>query len=128
MDKGLLTNNVFIDLLGINSLDHATVLQKLKYYRFHGKFQNWLESYLTNRRRQCYVNGVSSDREYISCVIPQGSILGLLLFLNSVSNFHNYLQHTTPRMFVDDIYTTLTDWSTSDIELKLKSNLEAIEK
>ena len=67
MDKGLLTNNVFIDLLGINSLDHATVLQKLKYYRFHGKFQNWLESYLTNRRRQCYVNGVSSDREYMLC-------------------------------------------------------------
>ena len=128
MDKGLLTNNVFIDLLGINSSDHATVLQKLNNYRFHGKFLNCLESYLTNRRRQCYVNGVSSDREYISCVIPQGSILGLLLFLNSVSNFHNYLQHTTPRMFVDDIYTTLTDWSTSDIELKLKSDLEAIEK
>ena len=128
MDKGLLTNNVFIDLLGINSLDHATVLQKLKYYRFHGKFQNWLESYLTNRRRQCYVNGVSSDREYISWVIPQGSILGPLLFLNFVNNFHNYLHHTTPRMFVDDIYTTITDWSTSDIELKLKSDLEAIEK
>ena len=117
MDKGLLTNNVFIDLLGINSLDHATLMQKLNYYRFHGKFLNWFGSYLTNRRRQCYVNGVSSDREYISCLIPQGSVLGPLLFLNLVNNLHNYLKHTTPRMFVDDIYTTITDWSTSDIVL-----------
>ena len=108
MDKGLLTNNDFIDLLGINSLDHATLLQKLSYYRFHGKFLNWFESYLTNRRRQCYVSGISSDREYISCVIPQVSILGPLLFLNLVNNLHNYLQHTTLCMFVDHIYTTIT--------------------
>jgi len=90
MDEGLLTGNVFIDL--------------------KKAFDNWFESYLKDRRQQCYVNGVLSDEEYITYGVPQRSILGPLLFLIYVNDFPNCLQHSTPGMFVDDTYDYSNTW------------------
>ena len=85
------------------------------------------ESYLANRPQQCYVNGVLSNEGYITCGAPQGSILGPLLFLVYVNDFPNCLQFSIPGMF--DTYITVPGVSTSsDIEPKLKCDLEAIEK
>ena len=99
MDKGLLTGNVFIDLKkAFDTVDHSTLLRKLCYYGIQGKSLSWFESYLANRRQQCYVNGVLSNEGHVNCGVPQGSILGPLLFLIYVNDFPNYLQHSTPGM------------------------------
>ena len=74
------------------------------------------------------VNGVLSNEGHVNCGVPQGSILGTLLFLIYVNDFPNCLQHSTPGMFADDTYKTATGRSSGDIEPKLKSDLEAIEE
>ena len=73
-----------------------------------------LKSYLTDRTQKCYVNGVLSAGQYLSCGIPQGSILGLLLFI--LNDFSKCLQHTTPGMFADDAYITTAHEDISTIE------------
>ena len=74
MDKGLLTGNVFIDLKkAFDTVDHSTLLRKLCYYGIQGKLLSWFESYLANRRQQCYVNGVLFNEGHVNCGVPQGS-------------------------------------------------------
>ena len=85
-----------------------------------------LKSYLTDRTQRCYVNGVLSTEQYVSCGIPQGSILGLLLFINYILNdFSKCLQQTTPGMFADDTYITTAHEDISTIECFLKGDLTA---
>ena len=69
-----------------------------------------------------------SNEGHINCGVPQGSILGPLLFLIYVNDFPNFLQHSTPGMFADDTYITVTGSSCGDIEPKVKSDLKAIEE
>ena len=99
-------------------------MQKLNYYDIKGKSLKWFESYLANRRQQCYVNGVLSNEEYITCGVSEGSILGPSLFLIYVNDFPICLQFSILGMFVDGTYITVTGVSTSsDIEPKLKFDL-----
>ena len=83
-----------------------------------------LKSYLTDRTQRRYVNGVLSTEQYVSCGIPHGSILGLLLFIIYVNDFRKCLQHTTPGMFADDTYisTAHADIKLSRIECSLNSD------
>ena len=66
------------------------------------------KNYLTDRTQRCQLNGMLSDQRRIllTCGIPQGSILGPLLFIIYINDLPNCLKHTTPRMFADD--TSLT--------------------
>ncbi|CAB4000722.1 Hypothetical predicted protein [Paramuricea clavata] len=63
-------------------------------------------SYLTNRTQMCSVNGALSGTKLVTCGIPQGSILGPLLFLIYINDLPNSLEYSSTRMFADD--TTLT--------------------
>ena len=62
----------------------------------------WFESYLTNRQQQCNVNGELFSNKIITCGVPQGSILGPLLFLLYVNDLPDCLKSTNPCMYADD--------------------------
>ena len=66
------------------------------------------------------------NKKYISCGIPQASILGPLLFIIYVNDFPKCLQHTTPGMFADDTYTTTAYEDISTIECSLNSDLATV--
>ncbi len=73
---------IFIDLSkAFDTLDHHILLQKLKYYGIQGTQLSWFESYLTGRS-QCvkYREAISASKD-LTTGVPQGSVLGPLLFL-----------------------------------------------
>ena len=82
--KGEFTLGVFIDLSkAFDTVDHNILLKKLDYYGINGKTKRWFESYLQNRKQYVsFNNGKFTKLLKISCGVPQGSILGPLLFLN----------------------------------------------
>ena len=78
------------------------LLQKLCHYGIRGNALKWLTSYLSNRRQCVTYNGVVSAMKGISCGVPQGSILGPLLFLIYINDLCSMCKYTTPILFADD--------------------------
>ena len=85
--KGLLTGLVAIDLQkAFDTIDHCILIQKLALLGFSKKSQAWFKSYLSNRLFFVSLNGSLSEEGTITCGVPQGSILGPLLFLIYVND------------------------------------------
>ena len=82
MDEGKLNSVVFLDLSkAFDTVDHAILLSKLTKYGLNEEAVRWFKSYLSDRRQRCLVNGHLSSSRLIKCGVPQGSILGPLLYL-----------------------------------------------
>jgi len=94
---------IFMDLSkAFVTIDHDNLLYKLENYGIRGKALSWLKSYLYDRQQYVCVNGKNSSMRNIQCGVPQGSILGPLLFLiyvNDIINSSSILKFT---MFADD--------------------------
>ena len=75
--------------------------KKLEHYGIRGVVNEWFVSYLSNRFQTVKINGKLSDKELITCGIPQGSILGPVLFLiyiNDIKNSSNILNFSYLQM------------------------------
>ena len=67
-------------LKAFDTVDHKTLLKKLDFYGIKGVTYNWFEDFLRERKQYVTYNAITSDTEVIKCGVPQGSILGPLLF------------------------------------------------
>ena len=108
-DNGKFTLGVFIDISkAFDRVDHQILLNKLKHYWVNEKTLTWLQSYLYQRKQ--YIEN-TNDIKYlleIDCSVPQGSILGPLLFLIYVNDF--YLASKLKNvMFADDTNLIISD-------------------
>ena len=73
-----------------DTVDHEILLSKLDYYGIHGISNNWFKSYLSNDKQFVSINGYDyNGLAVINCGVPQGSVLGLLLFLLYINLIHN---------------------------------------
>ena len=64
-----------------DTIDHNILLRKLYNYGIRGIVWSWIKSYLSNRQQYVSIDDVNSPVSHINCGVPQGSILGPLLFL-----------------------------------------------
>ena len=93
---------LFCDLSkAFDTLDHNILFKKLSYYGFSDIPCRWFSSYLSNRKQYVVLDDVSSSLKEITTGVPQGSILGPLLFLIYVNDLSSSLK-TTSLMYADD--------------------------
>ena len=104
MDSGQVTGAVFLDLRkAFDTVDHLILVHKLKNLGVTGKSLAWFNSYLTGRCQQTVCGDAISPPANIIMGVPQGSILGPLLFLVYINGIQSVLQHSKMTMFADDM-------------------------
>ena len=82
LDKGCMNSVVFLDIKkAFDTVDHQILSNKLMFYGIHDEELTFFQSYLYDRAQHCQVKGISSSIKSIFCGVPQGSILGPLLFI-----------------------------------------------
>ena len=82
LDSGHVTCGIFIDFQkAFDTVNHEILLKKLENYGFRGVINDWFRSYLTDRKQKVVINGFESKRKTMYHGVPQGSVLGPILFL-----------------------------------------------
>ena len=103
IDNNEFTVGIFIDLSkAFDTVDHQILLDKLLHYGIRGTAFNWFASYLSNRQQFVQFNETSSSLHLIKCGVPQGSILGPLLFLIYVNDLCDVSKVLDFILFADD--------------------------
>ena len=104
-----LTMAIFIDLKkAFDTISHKILLNKLERYGIRGVANDWLKSYLTDRKQFVQFRDTQSNTQYITTGIPQGSILGPLLFLLYINDLSHALKLSV-LSFADDTTLYLSD-------------------
>ena len=122
MNNDKFTLSVFIDLTkAFDTCDTDILLEKLKYYGFRGISNYWFRNYLTGRMQYTSVNNVNSSLNELKCGVPQGSVLGPILFLLLINDLPN-ATNMFSILFADD--TTLQLSSSNIVSLYEQANVE----
>ena len=127
IDRGFINAVVFLDLKkAFDTVDHTILLSKLQAYGIQGSTNQWFCSYLKHRTQTCLVNGNKSSKMYLRCGVPQGTILGPLLFLLYINDLPNCLQHSQQRMYADDTSITFVGSDVDEMNNCINLDLERI--
>ena len=127
IDHGFINAVVFLDLRkAFDTVDHSTLLSKLQAYGIQGSTNQWFCSYLKNRSQTCLINGNKSSKMFLRNGVPQGTILGPLLFLLYINDLRNCLLHLQPRMYADDTSITFAGSDADEMNNCINLDLERI--
>ena len=103
LDQNKFCAGVFVDLKkAFDTVDHEILLKKLSHYGIRGIANEWFCSYLTKRKQYVIIGNQVSTLNEISTGVPQGSVLGPLLFLIYINDLHKCIKYSKTYHFADD--------------------------
>lgn len=121
------TAAVFIDLQkAFDSVNHFILLRKLKELGFSEQPMNWIRSYLFHRTQIVNINGIHSEEQTIKIGVPQGSILGPILFLLFINDLKDVGLRGKMFLYADDIATVYHDQSYTGLETTINQDLKIL--
>ena len=102
--KGLDSDCIYLDYAkAFDKVDHALLVRKLECYSVHPVVLKWIGSFLSERKQTVVVNGIRSSEEPVLSGVPQGSVLGPILFIVFINDLGSVVTHeSTVRFFADD--------------------------
>ena len=125
-DNGLYTGMVLLDLQkAFDTVDHEILLGKLGAIGANSQTVNWFNSYLTSRSQYVQVSDVSSNQRDVLCGVPQGSIIGPLLFIVYVNDMSNAVKCDL-YLYADDSALIISGKSLTEIEKLLSDNMSLV--
>ena len=123
MDNGQMTGVVFLDLKkAFDTVNHNILLNKLNTFNLADQSISWFKNYLQDRFQSVKHQGETSSKLPLTCGVPQGSILGPLLFILYINDLSNYLIDSSISLYADD--TALYATATTQVELMLNFRVE----
>jgi len=103
VDEGKEIRVVFLDISkAFDKVWHKGLVYKLRRCGIHGRLLAWFIDYLTDRMQRVVINGQCSNWGSIGAGVPQGSVLGPLLFLLYINDIVHVVNHCNIRLFADD--------------------------
>ncbi len=126
LDKGEDVHMVFCDCSkAFDRVWHQGLLFKLQQSGITGKLLNWLRNYLEDRKQCVVLNGMKSEPKSINAGVPQGSILGPIMFLIYANDIPTILESST-KLYADDTSLYVSDKDPNTANEKLSADLERL--
>ena len=127
LDKKTFSCGVFIDLeKAFDTVNHKILVEKLEFYGVRGVTKQWFSSYLSNRQQRVKLEGATSSSLSVTCGVPQGSILGPLLFLIYINDMKNSVKNSILHHFADDTNLLCSDADEKSLRKKMNEDLRLI--
>ena len=127
IDNNKLTGVAFIDLRkAFDTVDHDIMLHKLKAIGCSDSSVQWFVSYLSNREQTVCFKGTTSSSSTVRMGVPQGSILGPLLFSIYINSLPKCIHDGTVDMYADDTTLTVSGSNATEVEQKLTKSMENV--
>ena len=102
LDRGEDVDVIYLDFAkAFDKVPHKRLLRKLSGYGIKGKVYNWIKEFLSNRKQRVVINGTKSEWRKVTSGIPQGSVLGPILFLIFINDMPEVL-NCCIKLFADD--------------------------
>ena len=129
LDRSLIPFVIFLDLSkAFDTLNYKILLHKLKYYGLGNVAYNLIENYLTNRQQQVKLGNTSSKLLPMCIGVPQGSILGPLLFSICINDLPKSCPKLNCIMYADDttLYSFVENFESNDVEREINCELDKV--